>query len=357
MLRRVLSPWSVLLLVGMVLVGFDNAARADTIYRRSVKTPVNGTVKDISKTELTVEKKSGGGGTEKIPASDIVSITWSDEPPGLNIARINENNGAYDKALETYTKAVEQASKGPDGLQADLKWAVARCVARKSQGDSAKLDEAIKALETFKTGNGDHYTYFECVRMLGELYLEKKDFLKSRTQFEALGKATATDSQMASKIALGRIAQAEGKGDDAIASYDAVIAMTAANPSEEAQRLDASLRKGTILLTKSQTDEAVKLLDEVIEKSAADDTRIQAEAWVRKGDALRSKNSDLEALLAYLHVEVLFSAEKSQHAEALFQLHKLAAKLGQPARAAEFREKLEADYPNSDWTKQLKTAG
>lgn len=357
MLRRVLSPWSITLLAGFALVGAANSAQADTIYRRSVKTPVNGTVKDISKTEITVEKKTGGGGTEKIPASDIVSITWSDEPPGLNIARINENNGAFDKALETYTKAVELASKGPDGLQADLKWAVARCTARKSQGDAAKLDEAIKALEAFRSGNSDHYTFFECVRMLGELYLEKQDFLKARTQFEALGKSAATDSQMASKIALGRIAQAEGKGDDAIASYDSVIAMTAANPAEEAQRLDASLRKGTILLANSQTDEALKLLDEVIEKSAADDTRVQAEAWVRKGDALRTKNSDLEALLAYLHVEVLFSAEKTQHAEALFQMHKLAAKLGQQGRAAEFREKLETEYPNSGWTKQLKSAG
>ncbi len=174
-----------------------------------------------------------------------------------------------------------------------------------------------QGLETFKTGNGDHYTYFECVRMLGELYLEKKDFLKSRTQFERSAKPPQPTARWRRKIALGRIAQARGK---ATTPSPLTTPSSPCRPPIPPRKHSDSTRRSARerFCWRSRKRRRVKLLDEVIEKSAADDTRIQAEAWVRKGDALRSKNSDLEALLAYLHVEVLFSAEKAQHAEALF---------------------------------------
>ncbi len=94
----------------------------------------------------------------------------------------------------------------------------------------------------------------------------------------------------------------------------------------------------------------------MLAKCQADDSRLQAEAYLRQGDCYRAQNKEQDAVLAYLHVDVLFSAEKSQHAEALFQLTKLFTKLAQPARASEHREKLEGEYPTSDWAKQIKAA-
>lgn len=325
---------------------------ADRIVRKSVKTPVDGEIKDISKTDVTIEKKSGG--SEKIAAGDILSITWDGEPAGLNIARINETNGAFDKAIEAYRKGLESSASGSDGLKADLQWSIARVLGRQALGDPAKADEAIKELEAFKSKHGSHYTFYDATRLLGELYLQKKDLLKAQSQFEQMGKAPTTDFQMASKIALGRLALADNKTDDAVAAFDAVIGMAASNPQEESQQLEAKLNKAKITLAKNQVDEAIKLLEEVLAKCQADDSRLQAEAYLRQGDCFRAQNKEQDALLAYLHVDVLFSSEKTQHAEALFQLTKLFAKLGQPARSAEHREKLEAEYPASDWTKQAK---
>ena len=325
---------------------------ADRIVRKSVKTPVDGEIKDISKTEVTIEKKAGG--SEKIAAGDILSITWDGEPAGLNIARINETNGAFDKAVEAYRKGLEAAASGSDGLKADLQWSIARVLGRQALGDPSRADEAIKELEAFKSKHGGHYTFYDATRLLGELYLQKKDLVKAQAQFEQMGKAPTTDFQMASKIALGRLALADNKTDDALASFEAVIGMSASNPQEESQQLEAKLNKAKITLSKNQVDDALKLLDEVLVKCQADDSRLQAEAYLRQGDCFRVQNKEQDALLAYLHVDVLFSAEKTQHAEALYQLTKLFAKLGQPARSAEQREKLEAEYPASDWTKQAK---
>lgn len=351
-MRGRIGYWG-LVAIGVALVaGWSSAMAADRIVRKSVKTPLDGEIKDVSKTEVTIEKKAGG--SETVAAGDILSITWDGEPAGLNIARINENNGAFDKALEAYRKAIEGAASGSDGLKADLQWSVARVLGRQALGDASKADEAIKELEAFKSKHGSHYTFYDATRLLGELYLQKKDLTKARTQFEQMGKAPTTDFQMASKIALGRLALADNKPEDALTAFEAVIGMSASNPQEESQQLEAKLNKAKITLVKNQVDDALKLLEEVLAKCQADDSRLQAEAYLRQGDCFRSQNKDQDALLAYLHVDVLFSAEKSQHAEALFQLTKLFTKLGQAARASEHREKLEADYPASDWTKQAK---
>jgi len=338
--------------VSVALSVSSASSAADRIVRKSVKTPIDGEIKDISKTEVTIEKKAGG--SEKIAAGDILSITWDGEPAGLNIARINETNGAFDKAVDAYRKGLEASASGSDGLKADLQWSIARVLGRQALGDPSKSDDAIKELEAFKSKHGSHYTFYDATRLLGELYLQKKDLVKAQTQFEQMGKAPTTDFQMASKIALGRLALADNKPEDALASFEAVIGMSASNPQEESQQLEAKLNKAKITLAKNEVDESLKLLEEVLAKCQADDSRLQAEAYLRQGDCFRVQNKEQDALLAYLHVDVLFSAEKTQHAEALFQLTKLFAKLGQPVRSAEHREKLEAEYPASDWAKQAK---
>jgi hypothetical protein len=81
---------------------------------------------------------------------------------------------------------------------------------------------------------------------------------------------------------------------------------------------------------------------------------VNAEAFLRKGDCLREKGDDKDALLAYLHVDVLFASEKPLHAEALFRLSQLWEKVGSKGRADEARDRLRSDYENTEWFKQLK---
>jgi len=59
-------------------------------------------------------------------------------------------------------------------------------------------------------------------------------------------------------------------------------------------------------------------------------------------------------LIAYLHVDVLFSTEKSFHPEALYNLTRLWNAVQQPDRANEAADKLTSEYPNSPWAQKLK---
>lgn len=348
---------TVLLATAAVLTACPSAVLAvDAVQRKSVKAPVSGEVTDVSKTEVTVKPIGSGKEPVKIPANDINSITWTGEPPGLNLARSDETGGRFAKSLEGYQAAVTANKSDSAGLKTDLEYYVARSTAKIALADPAKVDDAIKKMEAFKSKHGDSYNYYEAVHLLGRLYLAKKDLVKAKSAFDELGKAPWKDYQMASKNAVGGLLLADNKPDEARSAFEAVVGMKAENPLEESQRQQAMLGTAKILTMQKKYADAVKLLDEVIEKAAPEDARVQAEAYVRQGDCLEAEGKTKDALLAYLHVDVLFPAEKTLHAESLFHLSRLWAKVGQTDRAAEAKEKLEAEFPNSEWTKQLKSA-
>ncbi len=327
---------------------------ADSVTRKSAKGAISGDITANTATELTIKPKSGDA--VAIPANDIASVSWNGEPATLRLARGDEDGGRLTRALDTYTKAAGTLNSPGPGLKADVEFAIARTTAKIALADATKLDEAISKLEAFRSKNADNYNHFEGQRLLGQLYMAKKDPNKARVAFETLGKAPWKDYQMASKNFTARMLLVESKSDEAAAAFDSVIGMKADNPAEESQRQEAMLGKARILTSQNKLGDAVNLLNDVINKASPEDARVQAEAYVRQGDCLQAQGKDKDAILAYLHVDVLFASEKSLHAESLFHLTRLWSKLGQAGRAAETREKLENEYPNSEWARQLKGA-
>lgn len=338
-------------LIGLLQIS-TVASAADVIVRKSEKGLLSGEITEVSKTEVVLKPQKGD--SLRIPANDIASIAWTGEPAGINIARSDEAGGRYQKALESYQKLQESAKTLKDNIKVDLQYAIARTTGQMALGDPAKIDAAVKLLTTFKAENSDSYHFYPSLKLLGQLYAAKKDGVQARLTFGQLGQAPWKDYQMASRNAIARLELADNKTQEAAKAFSEVVAMTASSPLEESQRYEAMLGMAKILTTQSKYDDALKLLDEVIAKASPEDSQVQAEAYVRQGDCLQSQGKDKDALLAYLHVDVLFAREQQLHAESLFHLTRLWAKVGQPGRAAEARERLENEFPNSAWTRQAK---
>ncbi len=326
---------------------------AETINRKREKN-LSGEVSSVSKTEVQVKVKTPKEDTIKVPANDIASIEWSGEPPECKVARSDENGGRYQKAIDGYQKALQSNKASNAFLKTDLEFGIARAMAKLALTDPSKLDEAIKKLEEFRGKNGDFYRFYDAVNYLGQLHAAKKDPVKAKLAFETLGKAPWKDYQMTARIALGRLALAENKIDEAAAEYDAVVGMQADGSVEESLRQEAVLGKARVMIGQKKFDEALKLLEEVIARAPADDAKVNAEAFLRQGDCLREQGNDKDALLAYLVVDVLFSSERAYHAEALYRLSSLWDKVGNKGRAEEARDRLKSDYESTDWAKQLK---
>ena len=192
--------------------------------------------------------------------------------------------------------------------------------------------------------------------MLGQVHLAANDYSAARASFDVLAQAPWNDVKLAAKIATGRILIGEGKPDEAVAAFDEAIRLAGDTDAEKARRYEAMLGKARTLIQQSRPEEALKDLDEVTTKAPADDTPIQAEAYVLQGNALQALNRNKEAVLAYLHVDILFPREAGHHAESLYHMARLWKTVQSPERGLEAEDKLKAAYPNSEWTKRLTAA-
>ena len=73
--------------------------------------------------------------------------------------------------------------------------------------------------------------------------------------------------------------------------------------------------------------------------------------WLKQQQQLKP------ALMAYLHVDVLYAGEPAQHAEALLRLSELWGPSGHEDRAVEASTRLAERYPNSQWAKKIGAGG
>lgn len=344
-----LSRWAPLIVIAGALTA-PLAHAVDTVARKSGGNRVGGEVTAISKTEITVKPVTGD--PVKIPANDIGSITWDNAPPDLALAISDENGGRLDSALSRLAKSQEAAKAGPANVRTDIEFLIARVTARQALVDAAKRDEAVQKLEAFQKANGDSYRYYEAVSYLGQVQLAKGDYAAARTAFDLLAQSPWKDYKLAATISNARILAADGKPDDAVKLYEEVISAAGDAPAEQARKYEAMVGRARGLAVQSKFAEALTSLEDVTNKGPADDSALQAEAYVLQGSCLQGLNRTKEAILAYLHVDVLFARESALHAESLYQLSRLWRLVQHDDRALDAQAKLIASYPNSDWAKK-----
>jgi tetratricopeptide (TPR) repeat protein len=327
----------------------------DLVHRRSNEKTVGGDITKVSRTEVIVTQKVGNK-EEVIPANDISYIEWDGEPGPLKLARGSENTGNLDESIKQYQEAVKEVSGGKDGLKSEVDFGLARALARRALRTPAELPAAITQLKSFINGNRDHYRFYDAQLLLGDALLASKDDLTAEVSFKSVSEASWPDYQMAGKLGLGRSAIARNDVPKAKALFDEVAAVDAKTPAETSRKLEGLLGQARCLQAGSDYEGALKILEQVIDQATAADSRIQAEAYLRQGDVYRlSKADPRKSVIAYLHVDVIpdFAAENDLHAESLYRLAKLWPAAGDAGRGAEAASRLQAEFPESEWTKKL----
>lgn len=341
-------------LVALMLVCSASVAlAADVVEQRGSATKQSGKITGVTKDKVSLETSKGE--KKDIPTNEVLEILWDGEPASLKSARVHENAGRLQQALDGFAKATADYKGDSAGIKLDIEYFSIRTLARMALTDPAKLPEVLKKLTDFQSKNNDGRHFYDVAELLVELNLAKGDAAAAKTAAETLEKATGNEQKMAAKISLGRVALLENKVPEAQQAFESVAGMTGMGPVEESRKQEAKLGVARCLQLQSKFDEAIKLLDEVIAQCAPEDAKVQAEAYVRQGDCYQASSKTKDALMAYLHVDVLFSSEKAFHPEALYHLSRLWTAVQQPDRANEAADKLTAEYPNSPWAQKLKT--
>lgn len=334
-----------------LLLQVTPALAIDIITKKSDGKRVNGTISSMSKTELTLKRNVGD--PESVSANDIAAIEWEGGGPELKLGYSDENGGKYESASQRFQKAKAEAKAPTDFLKGEFEYMLARVAAKQALTDADKREAAIQKLIAAQKGYGEHVRFYESVQLLSQIQLAAKDFDGARKSLETLSQAPWSDVKLAAQITEAKVLAAEGKTDEAIAKFDSVASAATDSPNDMARKYEAMLGHARGLINQSKFDDALKILDEVTDKGPADDSTIQAEAYVLQGQALQGLGRNKEAALSYLHVDILFPREDAYRAESLYQLANLWKLVQHPDRSAEAAGKLVQIYPNSEWRKKL----
>ena len=157
---------------------------------------------------------------------------------------------------------------------------------------------------------------------------------------------------MRAGVAAGRALLSQGKPREAAAAFDKVLATEAEGDSAQAQRTAATLGKASALVALKKPDEAIAIVEEIIQKGDPEDAPLMARAYNVLGTAQRQAGRIKEALLAFLHVDILYSSVPDAHAEALANLAELWEQVHKTDRANRARQTLEEQYKDSPWAKK-----
>lgn len=343
------------LLAQVLFVGGRAAVAVDVVTRLSDGTTLRGKLGRMDSTSVEIERTNG----QKVEVSvdDLKSVVFEGEPSQIAQARSNERSGAYATALEKLNEARSSLSSPNRNAKINLEFLIARVKGRQALLDASKIDDAITELNTFREANKGSFRYLEATLLQAALHGAKKEADQGKTLLAEVQASAVPGFKLQAGVDLGNLLLKSGDAAGALSAFDGVISQCQGKPGLTRALYSGKLGRAACLKTQNNVDDALLTLDEVIEKAAENDSATLAEAWLRKGDCMSLKGNSKAALMAYLHVDVLYSGEGTQHAEALARLAQLWGPSGHEDRALEASAKLAERYPNSIWARQSAGGG
>lgn len=316
-----------------LLAAASGSHAADTVKKLSGGS-VQGTIKTIGRNEVSIELRTGT--SETIPTSDIESIVFDGEPPTMRNARSSAERGSYSAALASLEKL--DVSGGRPELQQDIQYYKALCHAGQALASGDKLVDAGKEMVGFVTQYPDSYHSLAANEKVGDLLVAVGKPDLAMNYYNELLKSPSAEAKLRGGVALGRALTAQKKYAEALASFDGVLKLAEQQqtPAAMQQKFAATLGKATCLANENKADEGVTLVEGVINQLPAEDSTLQAQAYLTLGDCyLKKPDAKKQALLAFLHIDVLYPNQVQAESAALRQLAMLWNELGKPDRAAD----------------------
>ena len=333
----------------IVLVAPASAQRDDRLTTKSNRT-YSGEVTAVARNEVTVETRAG---ERKIAVNEIAKISFGDEPRELRLGRDSALRAAYDRALEDLSKVnIDALSR--DVVKQDALFYLAWAQARQGLegGDKAK---GARMLQQFLNSYPDSNHYYEAVRTLGDLAVALGRHDVAVKYYRQYGEAPFPEYQLEASLKVAASLRVQGDWQQAMAEYEKVLASSLDSPEVVKQKQFARIGKAACLAGLGKPDEGVALSRQVLRENPAEGNRVlYARAYNALGDCHRALKQPKQALLDYLHTDLLYPDDPDAHAEALYHLAKLwrdAAKNSE--RALQATTLLRNRYAGTRWAKQL----
>jgi tetratricopeptide (TPR) repeat protein len=331
--------------------GAGTAWPIDQIFTSTSEKPYFGKIVSMSAMGINFESQRRGGPTE-IPANEITRIIFGNSPESLLSAQGAILHGEYEKAIDVLKKETTDDAR-PEVAQ-EIAFSRAYCTAKLALSGAADAMEAGKQMFAFITNSPDNFHNLKACELMGDLCVALGKFADAEKYYAKLSQAPWPDYKIRAQVALGRSYLAQDNASAADKAFDEALNNDAPGELAEAQRTTARIGKARCLALTGKTDVALRNLNEILDQTDEKHTEINAMAYNALGMALRKAGKPKEAILAFLHVHLVYSTQPDLDAEAVANLEKLFIETHKPNHASDMREILDDKYKNSRWAKGVK---
>lgn len=323
------------------------AQEADKLYPSS-GVPVTGKIVEMTRNGVVMEVR---GAKNNYEANVIQRIVYEGEQTEFTRAKEAVANEQWDEALELLKK-VDFKSMARDDIKKDFTFYVGYVqskLAMIGQGDPAA---AGTRLLNFVKENGQSYHYFDSSDALGTLAASTGDHERAVVYFNALAQSPVSSNKIKAKYYAGSSNIAIGKVAEARTAFNDALATNADSPAGKRYQKFAAVGLIRCETAEKKFDAAIEKLRKLVADSDATDGELFARIYNALGEAHLQAGQEELAYYAYLHTDLLFTNDPESHAEALYYLVQLFAKLD-PPRVAEAKARLQSMYSNSAWAKKM----
>jgi tetratricopeptide (TPR) repeat protein len=341
-MKAFVTPLSLLVVVLAAALG---RAQDDQVFDKSGR-PTRGLIRAVSPQQIRIDST---GGSRTFNVRDVVKVTFGDEPAEMRTARDRALAGQYEDAVEELKK-INMNEIQNAVLKQDILYYAAFCKARLALTAGGDKEAAAALMSDFIRDNRTTFHLFEGLELLGELNFAMGKYAEAGSFYRYyVSLAEVPERKMKGTVMQARALAAEGKDAEALPLFEQVLSSGLNTPDALEQKMYATVGKAVSLAAAGSADQGVAIIEDLIAKNDPSDMTLFGRAYNALGACYMKTGKTQEALLAYLHTDVLFFADPESHAEALYYLSKLWADANRSDRAVQARSTLQTRYAGSRW--------
>ncbi len=341
---------AMLIAIAFWTVSAGTAWPLDQIFTSTSQKPYFGKILNVSATVISFQPQREG--PSDIPANEITRIIFENSPGGLISAQVAMLHGEYERAIEVLKKETPEDNR-PEVAQ-EIVFCRAYCTAKLALSGADDPADARKQMLAFLANSRNSFHFYKACELMGDIFVTLGDFPEAQKYYAKLGQAPWPDYKIRAQVALGRAFLAQGNAAAADKAFSEALVNDAPGDLAEAQRTAARIGKARCMVLSGMTDQAIRNLNEIIDRTEEKSPEVNGMAHNALGTALRKAGKIKEALRAFLYVHLYYSAQPDLDAEAVANLEKLFTEDHKPDHSREMRAILDDKYRNSRWAKGVK---
>ena len=305
-----------------------------------------GVITKMTATEVTLTINTVA---RPVQVNTILRISFADAPQGLEMALGQIRSGQLETA-NTQLEKFDVSSIKSKYVKQEVLFAKAYCAAKMAQRGQGDIGHAGGLLQQFTNENKDSYHYFEAEQLFGDLAVTAGKYAMAAESYGEIRKAPWPEYKLRGAVLEANAFMGSQDFSKALSSYEVVLKDRPSTPEGRRQLTLAQVGKARCLAETGSVAEGIKLIRAVLkENDPKQQPQLFGRAYNALGACYRKDKKPQDALLAYLHTDLLFYRESQVHAESLYYLSRLWADVKKTDRANRARSLLRERYASSVW--------